>query len=99
MKYGLVLKEKYGIDGLSKDEVIEMFDSLEDTPVFPLELQARECEFSAMGFITIKSAKLVDYDYESSGLHDFIANILDGNTPKTPNGEYEFEGIKILLTV
>ena len=98
MNYGIVLKEKYGVDGLIRSEVINLFDMLDNIEAFPIELQAREHESSAMGFITPEAAELFDYDYESSGLHDFIADILDDMEKESDDCTYEFKGIKIWLS-
>ena len=51
-----------------------------------------------MGFITPKAAEMVNYDYEGSGLRNFIASILDDMCAENENCEYEFNGIKIWLS-
>lgn len=96
--YGIVLREKELICGLSRNDVIDLFDMLEDAEAYPIELEAREHECSAMGFITPDTAELLDYDYETSGLHDFIANILDDMDRESENHEYAFKGIRIWLS-
>lgn len=96
--YGLVLREKYGIDGINRNDVIDLFDMLSENEAFPIELSAYAQESSAMGFITPKAAELVDYDYEKSGLHNYIAAILDDMDRESENCEYEFKGIKIWLS-
>jgi len=97
-KYGVVLKEKYGVDGLTKDDVVEMFDKLSDDEAFPIELSAREHESSAMGFITDAAANVLDYDYERSGFHDFIALILDDMNNESKDGTYKFGPLNICLS-
>lgn len=98
MKYGIVLMEKEFTNGLTKNDVIDLFDMLNDIEAYPIELEARKHECSAMGFITIEAAESLDYDYEESGLHDFIANILDDMENESDDCEYEFKGIKIWLS-
>lgn len=100
MKYGIVLREKEFTNGLTKNDVTDIFDMLNDIEAYPIELEARKHECSAMGFITIEAAELLDYDYEESGLglHDFIANILDDMENESDDCEYEFKGIKIWLS-
>lgn len=93
MEYGLALKEKCGTDGLNRNDVTDLFDKLNSIKAYPIELQAWEFESSAMGFITPEAAKRLDYDYESSGLHDFIAAILDDMDNES--GDYEYKGVKI----
>lgn len=96
--YGIVLREKYGIEGISKNDVIYLFDMLDGIEAYPIELSAYAQESSAMGFITPKAAEMVNYDYEGSGLCNFIASILDDMCAENENCEYEFNGIKIWLS-
>lgn len=98
MKYGIVLKEKEFIRGLEKNDVIDLFDKLNESEAFPIELEAKMHECSAMGFITLTAAETFDYDYKTSGLHDFISTILDNMNNETEDCEYEFKGIKIWLS-
>ena len=96
--YGLVLRERYGVDGLKKSDVIDLFDMLDSNECYPIELSAYAQESTAMGFISSKAAELIDYDYESSGLHSYIASILDDMNKENENNEYEFKDIKIWLS-
>ena len=96
--FGIVLKENNCLDGLTKSDVIDLFDMLNGTEAYLIELQAKICESVAMGFITPEAADILDYDYETSGLHDFIANILDDMELENDNHIYEFKGIKIWLS-
>ena len=96
--YGLVLREKYGIEGISRNDVVELFDMLDSTEAFPIELSSYEHENVAMGFITPRAADLVDYDYENSGLREYISSILDDMERESDTCEYEFKGIKIWLS-
>lgn len=104
MRYGLALLEKPGIDGLNKNDILLLYGLITDTfhngsdEVFPIELEAREHECSAMGFITNEAANLLDYDYENSGLHDFIASILDDMNLESKDHHYMFKGIDIYLS-
>lgn len=96
--YGLVLKEKYGTDGMTKTEIIDLLDMLDGTEAYPIELSANAQESSGMGFITPEAAELIEYDYEYSGLHGYIALILDDMCRESEDCEYEFKGIKIWLS-
>ena len=98
MYYGIALREKECVDGLTRNDIIDLFDMLDNVEAFPIELLAREHECGAMGFITPEAADLLDYDYESSGLRDFIADILDDMNNETEGCRYEFKGIKIWLS-
>jgi len=96
--YGLVLREKDSLDGLTRNDVIDLFDMLNGLEAYPIELEARHNECSAMGFITIESAETLWFDYEKSGLHDFIANILDDLNNENENCEYEYKGVSIYMS-
>lgn len=97
MAYGIVLKEKECTHGLDRHDVIELFDKLHSTEVYPIELEARDHECCAMGFITPEVAEIFYYDYETSGLRDFIANILDDIINESDDCTYEFKGVEIWL--
>ncbi len=97
-EYDIALYEKEGTEGLDQKNVNELFEKLKDSPAYPIDLQAWEHESSAMGFITRKAAEELGYEYEVSGLHDFIADILDDMNKESDTCEYEFKGIKIWLS-
>ena len=97
MKYDLVLIEKIGIDGLSTKEITDLLLLSKSDKVYPVEFEALTIESSAMGFITSDGAKKIEYEYEKSGLHDFIASVLDGTIKNSENGEYSFNELKIFI--
>lgn len=94
--FEITLVEKSNVDGLTKAEVMEMYDQMKGDEAYPLEI--RGCETSAMGFITPEAAKILDYDYQESGLNDFVAVILDDMNNESEDGTYEFRGIRIHLS-
>lgn len=96
--YGLVLKEKACTDGLERNEVVDLFDMLDENTAYPIEISAYTQESAAMGFITSSAAERVDYDYETSGLRNYIAAILDDMERESNSCEYEFKGIKIWMS-
>ena len=97
-RYEIVLMEKEAIDGLDKYSIINLFNMLSSKDAYPIELEAKEHECSAMGFISVKAAESLNYDYESSGLHDYIASILDDMNNESLNCEYKFKEISIYLS-
>ena len=96
--FGLVLREKECNDGLDRNDVIDLFDLLDEDGGYPIEISAKEHESSAMGFITANAANKLEFDYEKSGLNDFIAGILDDVGKESEDCQYEFKGIKIWLS-
>ena len=93
MKFGIAMKEKPFTEGLLRSEIMDLYDMLGGEEVYPIELEARMQECSAMGFITVDAARACDFDYEASGLHDFIAAVLDDMTQESEDSIYHFEGV------
>ena len=96
-KFNIVLKEKHFCDGLNRDDIMEMLPLLEADEFLPIESEENYQECSAIGFITTEAATMLDFDYEESGLNDFIAILLDDRTRNAETREYDFRGIKIYL--
>lgn len=94
--FGITLVEKPNVDGLTKAEVMEMYDQMNGDEAYPLDISG--CETSAMGFITPEAAEILDYDYQESGLNDFVTVILDDMNNESEDGTYEFRGIRIHLS-
>ena len=114
MKYGLALVGKPAADGMNMTDVQRLFslvsvgdddDAYRDefvagleAEVYPVEFSAHKQESSAMGFISREAADKINYDYESSGLHDYIASILDDVANENDDNYYSFKGIDIFLS-
>ena len=96
--FDIVLKEKPFEYGLVKSEIVDLLDMCNNPEVYPIELEARDHECSAMGFISVDAADQLDFDYETSGLHDFIANILDDMDNENEDCIYEFKDLLIHLS-
>ena len=96
--YDIVLIEKPGELGLTKAEVMDMYDSLNGDEAYPIEIYNCNSESSAMGFISTAAAETIDYDYEASGLNAFVGEILGDMALESPLGVYKFKGLKIFLT-
>ena len=96
--FDVVLLEKESASGLEKSEVMDLFDLLSGKEGYPLEVQARSVESCAMGFIIPQAAEKLDYDYEKSGLYDYIADILDNMEKESPDCSYEYQGIRIWIS-
>lgn len=103
MKFDVFLLEKSIPDGLTKSEVMNMFDSLNDEEAYPVEIENLNGESTAMGFITASGAEKIDYDYDGTfskteGLNQFIGNILADMKLESANGIYSFKGLLIFLS-
>ena len=94
--YDIVLIEKPGELGLTKTEVMDMYDSLNGDEAYPIEIYNCSGESSAMGFISTAAAETIDY--EASGLNAFVGEILGDMALESPLGVYKFKGLKIFLT-
>lgn len=103
IKYGLALIEKPGEEGLDIDDIVKLYDLVtgakdHQAQVYPIEIFAHEHESSAMGFIIPDAANIIDFDYENSGLNEYIASILDDMGKEHKNHSYLFKGIDIYLS-
>lgn len=96
-KFDVALLEKAGEEGLTREEAISLIDKLREDYFYPIELLANVNEYSAMGFITVQTADRMDFDYESSGLHKFLASLMDDREYRTEDGAYEYHGVDIFL--
>lgn len=93
MIYDIVLRKKPYVEGLTREEIVSQLDLLEDEiEVLPIEIEDEEAECSAMGFITVDAASLLDYDYKNSGLKDFVMVAMEcGGT------DFNFNGIRVCV--
>ena len=100
MEFELVLHEKSATDsdGLIRNEAIDLIDMLSGKEFFPIEIEAKYHESTAMGFITRDFAEKLNFDYEGSGLNAFIANILDNMDNEHDDCTYTFKDSNIWLT-
>lgn len=98
--YDVALLEKYGTHGLNGYEVRSLYGILQfggASEVYPIEIEAKEHECSAMGFISAEAAKKCYYDYKASGLEDFVASIMDDMEKENELGRYVFKDLNIFL--
>ncbi len=98
MKYDIVLIEKPCGDGVSKEENRELLALLGENESYPIEINNKSNDSSAMGFIGCCAANTIDYDYEASGLNDFIEDILSDMNKESPDNTYTFKNLVIYLT-
>lgn len=96
--FEVVLLEKPGCLGLTRSEVVDLYDMLSESEGFPVEIGDINGNSSAMGFITPRAAKVLDYEYgQDSKLGEFISSILDDINKESKDGIYNFEGLRIWL--
>lgn len=96
--FEIALMEKPGDEGLTRSEIIDLFDMLSKTEAFPIEIGDINGNSSAMGFITPQAAEELDYEYDQdSELGQFISSILDDMNKESENGTYEFKDLRIWL--
>lgn len=96
-KYDIVLIERQCSLELS---ALGIFQLLMEGTAIPLDIQSTEVESCAIGFITEKSANLIDYNFKK--LSCFIDRILNDMNNESSSNEYTYSenGIdfKIFLT-
>lgn len=98
MDFELVLHEKSAADadGLIRSEAINLIDMLSGKEFFPIKIEAKYHESTAIGFITRDFADKLNFDYEGSGLNAFIANILDDMNNEHNDCIYTFKDCDLL---
>ena len=84
-KFGVALKEKPLDYGLTKSEVMNLFDMIDGKEAFPVEFDGESS--TAMGFISIEDADLMDYDYTK--LQETVYNILSDMNNENESCIYE----------
>lgn len=80
--------------GMTRNDVTELFHCMADDELLPMKCRARRKDTAAVGFIGLKFAKFLNYDY--GNLQDFVASILDSSVPNDED-VYDFHGWKILV--
>lgn len=95
-QFDVVFLEKPGITGLTKTEMMDLFDMLAENEAYPLEIGNPCGDSTAMGVITPAAADRLDYDYDE--LTKFIQKILGDMERESEDGYYEFKGLRIYLS-
>lgn len=97
--YGIALREKEGNEGLDRADVYGLYEMLEGSRVYTVEISAREHESYAIGFITEEAAEMLGFEYgEDSRLGEFIAGILDDMDKERDDCTYVLDGVNIWLS-
>ncbi len=97
--YDIALIEKPGCEGLSKANMVDLYDSLNGTEAYPIEIGHVNGESSAMGLITPTAAEKLDYEYDqSSALASYLSLVLDDMDRESDDCEYEYQGLSIWLS-
>lgn len=89
--FEIVLKEKPANEGLTKEEVMDLFDMLSGPFGFPVDISDNNGVSSALGFIKDDAADDLNYEFDqSSELGQFISSILNDVKAETDNCMYTF---------
>ncbi len=83
--YGVALLEKPHDEGLSKDDVLFLFNKLSGVNAIPVEIQGENS--TAMGFINLTDAEFMDYDYTE--LEKSVKEILNDMSRENESSSYE----------
>ncbi len=86
MEFGAAFIPKSLDEGLTKEEITDLFDMLKGVHAIPMEVQSEGSV--AMGFVNCTDAELMDYDLQP--LAAFVREILEDPSKESENGEYEF---------
>lgn len=94
--FDVVLIEKYGIEGLTLEDVTTIYAKLNQSEAYPMEIPNHIGESSAMGFITAKASEKIDYIHDN--LYQFVGQILGDMELESEDNTYEHQGLSIYLT-
>lgn len=95
----MALIEKPGCEGLTKSEVMDLYDMLSRPEAFPVEIGDINGNSAAMGFITPQAAEELDYMYgRDSELGQFISSILDDMNNESEDCTYVFKDLRIWMS-
>lgn len=96
-KFDMAFIQKPLDSGLSTFEATSLFHKLDVEKEFiPIEIQAENSV--AMGFISLDTAEELNYDYNRSGLNDFIQDILNDTEKENVDNRYSFNNYNIWLS-
>lgn len=84
-EYGAAFIEKPLNEGLSVEEITNIYEKLSGTSVVPVEIQGDHS--SAMGFINHTDAEYMNYDY--TALEETVRNILNDMDKENKDNTYE----------
>lgn len=94
--FDAVFLERPETTGLTKPEMMDLYDMLDENEAYPLEIGNPNGSSTAMGFITSTAADLLGHAYgEMTG---FIQSILGDVKKESEDGCYEFRGLRIYLS-
>lgn len=94
--FDIVLLEKPGVIGLTKSEVMDLYNMLNQNEGYPIEIENLDGESSAMGFITPNAAYQLKYEYDM--LNKKIGEILADMNLENENGVYRIENLDVYLS-
>lgn len=94
--FDVVLLEKKTLEGLTKAEVMDLYDMLSENSAFTLEVENFYGDSIAMGFIAESAAERLYYCY--SGLQQYIESILADMAEENELGVYRYDGLDIYLS-
>lgn len=97
--FELALIEKPGCKGLTKAEVMDLYDMLSQPEAYPVEIGDVDGNIAAIGFITPQAAEELQYEYgQDSELGQFISSILDDMEKESEDGTYLFKNLRIWMS-
>jgi len=97
--FEIALIEKPIGEGLTKLEVMDLYDMLSTSEAFPVDIGDVNGNSSAMGFITPQAAEDLRYEYgQDSELGQFISSILDDMDKESEDSTYVFKDLRIWMS-
>ena len=96
--YEIALIEKPGNEGLTRNEMLDLFDMLSRPEAYPIEIGDVNGNSTAIGFITPQAAEELQQEYgQDSELGRFISSILDDIDKESEDCTYTFKDLRIWI--
>jgi len=84
LSFGIALKEKPLDEGLTKEEILDLFDLMHGVVAIPMDV--RSGDSAAMGFINRTDAGFLGHDLDP--VSDFIRILLEDSNLASDDGTY-----------
>ena len=97
--FDLILIEKPGMEGLTQNDAVHIFNLLNCSEGFPIEIGEINGNSSAMGFISPTAAEKLQYEYDqTSKIGQYLSDILGDIDKEHEDCIYQYNSIRILMT-
>lgn len=95
-EFDIVCLEKPVDEGLTRTEVMDLYDMLKEAEALPLDIENPNGSSAAIGFLTVAAAESLDFDYTE--VKKYISVILNDVDLEHDDGCYSVHGLDLYLS-